>query len=102
MPAITLPPVTDEHRRAAFFSLRLVRRTYAEALQDPILSRIVEARAHTLRTKEFEASHQRTVVPVKRCQPGLDGHPLRWCTQMAPGAYDPHQTTFAPTNPQDT
>ena len=29
---------------------------------------------------------ERTVAPVLRCIAGVDGHPLKWTTQLTPGA----------------
>ena len=47
-----LPEVTDAHRRAAFDSLCLAGVTYEAAMTDDTRRRIVEARAHQLRTRQ--------------------------------------------------
>lgn len=84
-----LPPVTDDHRRAAFVSLRWMG-TYEMAMSAPFRAQLIEARAHVLRTQEWERTTKRTVVPVPRVVLGSDGHPLRYVTQLVPG---PRQTT---------
>ena len=82
----TLPPVTDAHRLAAFAAMRWTGCTYAQAMACAVKSRVIECRAAQLRTQEWERTTQRTVVPVRRVRLGVDGHPMGWCTQMAPGA----------------
>jgi len=84
-----LPPVTDEHRRAAFISLRWMG-TYEMAMSAPFRAKLIEIRAHHLRTQEWERTTKRTVVPVKRTVLGVDGHPIGYVTQLVPGA---RQTT---------
>ena len=49
--------------------------------------RLIEARAAQIRTAEWKATQQRSVVPVKRVRLGSDGHPVSWCTQMARGQF---------------
>ena len=51
--------------------------------------RLIECRAHALRTSEWVATQQRSVVPVRRCLPGADGHPLKWATQLVMGPLAP-------------
>lgn len=51
--------------------------------------RVIECRAARLRTQEWELTQSITRVMVKRVALGLDGHPVRWITQLAPG---PHRT----------
>lgn len=84
-----LPPVTDAHRRAAFAAMAWAGWTYEAAMASDTRRRAVEARAHRIRKDEWLASQRRTVVPVHRCRPGLDGHPMKWCTQLAPGPMVP-------------
>lgn len=86
-----LPPVTDAHRREAFARMGWAAQgwTYAAAMANDTRHRALEAFAHTLRTREWMATQRRSVVPVRRCRPGLDGHPTKWCTQMAPGPLAP-------------
>lgn len=88
-----LPPVTDEHRRAAFTAMRWPGLTYEQAQASDTHRRVIEARAHQIRTDEWLRAQRRTVVPVRRCRPGLDGHPMKWCTQMAPGPLVPASQT---------
>lgn len=77
----SMPPVTDAHRQAAFASLRLrCCATLAEAMADPLRARVVEARAHQLRTREWLATQAMAVTtPVRR----LDPRTGLWCTQVA-------------------
>lgn len=82
----TLPPVTDAHRQAAFAAMHWAGFTYTQAMACPVKSRVVECRAAQIRTQEWERTTKRTVVPVRRVRLGADGHPMGWCTQMAPGA----------------
>ena len=63
--------------------------SYEQAMASDTHRRIVEARAHQIRTNDWLRTQRRTVVPVRRCRPGLDGHPMKWCTQMAPGPLVP-------------
>lgn len=56
-----LPEVTDEHRRAAFVSLCLTGTTYEAAMQDDTRRRIVEARAHQLRTRQWKAEKHQAI-----------------------------------------
>ena len=84
---ITLPPVTDAHRRAAFERLRMAGWTYDAARADPLRRRVIEACATQLRTKEWQAQHQRTTQLVRRCHPTTG----QWVTQRVPGFYEPNQ-----------
>lgn len=88
-----LPPVTQAHRLAAFELLRMPGLSFEAAWQDALRRRAIEACAAHLRTREWQRTAARTVVNVTRCRPGLDGHPLRWCTQRA---YGPWQATPEP------
>lgn len=87
LPADDLPPVTDVQLRTAFAKLRLHGTTFEAAMADPKRSRIVTACAAQLRRAEWEATHQRTVEPVRRCILGADGHPVKWTTQMVPSTW---------------
>jgi len=84
-----LPPVTDAHRRTAFDKLGYARQgwTFHTALADDTRRRVIEALASRLRTADWAAVHRRTVMPVHRCRPGVDGHPGKWCTQLVAGPY---------------
>jgi hypothetical protein len=70
-PCPDLPPVTDAHRAAAFESLRFrCCATLAEALADPVRARVVEARAHALRTAEWKRTQAtRTTTLARRIDP---------------------------------
>ena len=82
-----MPELTDDHRQRAWEIVRYRTLTFAEAMQDPARRSLIEACAKVLRMKDWERTHQRTVVPVRRVVLGADGHPVGWCTQMAPGPY---------------
>lgn len=89
-----MPPVTEAHRRRAYAIVNPKGLSYEQAMTHPhawVTCRVIEVLAHKLRTDEWLRTQQRTVVPVKRCTPGLDGHPMRWATQMARGAWAPVQ-----------
>lgn len=77
--APTLPPVTDAHRQAAFDGLRLrCCATLAEAMADPMRARVVEARAHQLRTREWlETQAVAATALVRRVHPTTG----QWATQ---------------------
>lgn len=97
---VELPPVTDAHRRAAFEAMGWAGWTYEAARADKTRCQVVEVRAHQIRTQEWRATRQRTVVPVHRCRPGVDGHPTHWCTQLANGPLEPLiQPDFLETQP---
>ena len=83
--AADMPPVTPEHLQAAFVAMRWVGWSFNGAMADATLRRLIECRAAHMRTADWEATTKRTVVPVKRVQLGVDGHPIGWVTQMAPG-----------------
>ena len=75
--------------REAFGLLALKHIAFEQAMADPLYSRLIRARAAAKRTAEWQRTQQRTVVPVRRLRLGADGHPLGWCTQMAPGPLQP-------------
>ena len=79
MPGCDLPPVTDAHRAAAFESLAFrCCATLAEALADPVRARVVEARAHALRTAEWQRTQAtRTTTLARRYDPASGN----WRTQ---------------------
>lgn len=81
-----LPPVTDAHRLAAFAAMHWGAMTYEAAIKFDTRRRVIECRAHHIRTQEWIRTQERTVAPVLRCIAGVDGHPLKWTTQLTPGA----------------
>lgn len=50
----TLPPVTDEHRRAAFTRMHWAGWTFEAAMADTLRARLVECRAHQLRKQQWQ------------------------------------------------
>ena len=91
--ASDMPEVTDAHRHAAFEAMRWPGWTYEAAMAYDLRRRLIEARAHHIRTQQYVATQRRTVVPVRRCRPGADGHPVKWCTQLVMG---PHEAIEQP------
>jgi len=92
MPHSDMPPVTDEHRQHAYLVLRPAGVSFTAAMtlpQHDTLRRVIEAKAHQLRTDAWETTQKRTVVPVPRVRLGVDGHPVGWCTQMAATGFEP-------------
>lgn len=87
LPADPLPPVTEQHLRTAFAKLQWRQFTFDQVMADPIRSKVVQCCAHQLRREEWEQTHTRTVEPVPRCRPGVDGHPMKWTTQLAAGPW---------------
>lgn len=88
-----LPPVTDAHRLAAFEAMGWKGWTYEQTIQFDLRRRLIECRAHQLRTREWERTTKRTVQRVKRVRLGVDGHPMTWCTQTVMG---PRETITQP------
>ena len=84
-----LPLVTEAHRLAAFELLKIHGHTYTSAMADALHAKAINACAAQVRTREFIATARRTVVPVRRIRLGVDGHPIGWCTQMAPTGHEP-------------
>lgn len=85
--ADAMPPVTMEHLRAAFELMAWKGWTLEAALRDPIRSRVLRACAAHLRTQEYQRTHRRTVVPVRRYDPRSGC----WCTQRVAGRFDDNQ-----------
>ena len=88
MPNPDLPPVTDAHRMQAFVAMQWGM-NYETAMQFDVRRRLVECRAHHIRTQEWLKTQERVVRPELRCMLGLDGHPLKWSTQLVLGALQP-------------
>lgn len=82
-----MPPVTREHLLAALAMLAWRGWTLDAALRDPIRARVLRACAAHLRTQEYQRTHRRTVVPVRRYDPRSG----RWCTQRVAGDFDDQQ-----------
>lgn len=85
-----MPPVTNDHLRAAFEAMAWPGWTFEAAMADPIRARVVRARAAQMRTQEYQRTHRRTVVPVRRYDPRSG----RWCTQRVAGDFDTTQRTI--------
>lgn len=92
MHTMDMPPVTDEHRQHAYLVLRPRGISFTAAMTIPehdLLRRLIEAKAHQLRTAAWIQTQKRVVVPVPRVKLGVDGHPIGWCTQMAAIGHEP-------------
>jgi hypothetical protein len=74
----TLPPVTDQHRRAAFEAMHWHGWTYEQAMADATRGQLVECRAHLLRKQQWQQARRqkrwtRTPWPTKpSTQPVFD------------------------------
>ena len=82
-----MPPVTEAHLQAAFALMAWKGWTLEAALRDPIRARVLRACAAHLRTQEYQRTHRRTVVPVRRYDPRAG----RWCTQRVAGDFEDSQ-----------
>lgn len=61
---VVLPDVTDAHRRAAFEAMHWTGWTFEAALADDTRRRVVEARAHQMRTQEWKQSKRTLFATV--------------------------------------
>lgn len=88
----TLPPVTQHHLLHAYAIIRPIGVSFEAAMQLPECAtprRVIECKAAMLRTEAWKAAQRQTTVPVRRVRLGADGQPAGWCTQMAPGPFEP-------------
>lgn len=69
-----LPKVTDAHRLEAFERMKWVSCSYEQAMADPIRARCIEARAHQLRTQQWQ--RERLGNYTDRVVPSTPRHPL--------------------------
>ena len=87
-----LPPITEGHLLHAYLIIRPKGVSFTAAMTLPqfaLIRRCIEVKASKLRTDAWECTQKRSVVPVRRCRPGVDGHPVKWSTQMAMGDFEP-------------
>jgi len=70
-----LPPVTDEHRRQAFELFKWPGVTFEQAMAVDLRARLIEACAHGIRTREWQASQraQRASRYSPWCQAAIFG-----------------------------
>lgn len=76
MPATEpLPPVTDEHRRQAFALFKWPGVTFEQAMRVDLRARLIEACAHGIRTREWQAARraQRPARYSAWCQQAIFG-----------------------------
>ena len=83
MQTVTLPPVTDAHRLAAFEAMHWPGWTYEAAMRYDMRRRLIEARAAHLRTAQFKQQARCTTQTVRRLDPATG----QWCCQRVPGPY---------------
>lgn len=81
--ACDLPDVTDAHRHAAFEAMGWAGWTFDAAMADDTRRRVIESRAHQLRTRQWLASRVRT----ERLVPAYDPRHDRWVTRHVPGEW---------------
>lgn len=80
---VDLPEVTEAHRLAAFEAMGWAGWTYEAARANDTRRRVIEARAHQLRLREWQATHHRTVQHT----PALNPATGRWTTRHTPGPW---------------
>ena len=90
-PKPDLPPVTDAHRLAAFAAMHWGAMTYEAAIKFDTRRRVIECRAHHIRTQEWLRTQERAVVPEVYCIPGADGHHSQVVHPVDAGALVPVQ-----------
>lgn len=81
--APALPEVTEAHRIAAFEAMGWTGWSYEQARASDTRRRVIEARAHHLRTQEWLSTQSRTVQTVRRCHPATG----QWATQQTQGPW---------------
>lgn len=89
MPTITLPPITDSHRRAAFEAMHWPGWTYEAAMRFDMRRKLIEARASRMRTDEYKRDNPQAPAVVRRYDPATD----QWRCQSVPGQ---HRTPTEP------
>lgn len=74
-PADSPPPVTDAHRRQAFAKFHWPGLTFEQAMAVDLRARLIEASAHSIRIREWLASHraQRAARYTRWCQDAIFG-----------------------------
>lgn len=85
---VVLPDVTDAHRRAAFEAMHWTGWTFEAALADDTRRRVVEARAHQMRTQEWKQIKRRTVVRLYARPATRTTHPAFDAKRAAAGDFD--------------
>lgn len=85
------PVVTDAHLRAAFAAMRWTGIAYETALEDPIRSRVLRARATQIAAREQAATFERTRVLERRMR--ADG---TWVTWKRSGPFTDQKTVLPP------
>lgn len=76
-----LPEVTDAHRRAAFDAMHWLGWTFEDAMGNDTRRRLIEARAHQLRTQQWRAERRARIADC--CFAGLQ-------IAMREARYTPH------------
>ena len=74
-----LPEVTDAHRRQAFELFRWPGVTFDEAMRVDLRARLIEACAHGIRTREWQATQRqaRQSRYAPWCQAAIFGHRIK-------------------------
>lgn len=89
-----LPPVTEQHLQHAYLIIRPKGVNFAAVMAMPpehTLRRVIEIKAHQLRTEAWLETQQHHLMPIRRCRLGANGQPVGWITQRAPGSLEPIQ-----------
>jgi hypothetical protein len=81
----TIPPVTQAHRRAAFEAMHWAGWTFDAAMANDMRRRLIESRAHQMRTSEYCQAINPTPQAVRRVRLDARGNVQSWCTQIVMG-----------------
>lgn len=84
---VNLPEVTDAHRAAAFARFAWTDLTYEQAMADPLRGRLIEARAHQLRTQEWKQGQRRPSARLYTL-PRIASRPVFDAKRAAAGDFD--------------
>lgn len=91
-----MPPITQAQLQAAFAAMHWKGWTFEAAMANDMRRRLVVARAHQIRTREWLASLDTTTAVVRRVRLDAQGQVAGWCTQAVMG---PRQATQQPGPP---
>lgn len=83
-----LPPVTDAHRIEAFRRFAWADWNFDQAMADPLRGRLLEARAHQLRTQEWKGHKAASFFPAPTRLRVASTRPLFDAKRAAAGDFD--------------
>lgn len=93
-----MPAITHEHLQRAFEAMHWAGWTFDDAMANDMRRRLVVARAHQLRTREWLATLDPTTQQIRRVRLDAQGQVAGWCTQavMGPRAQTPQLSLLPP------